>query len=343
MSTDLERGIARWLSARLADDRPVEVSDLRRIPGGASRETYRFLAKLPEREQRLILRRDPQSSLIETERRVEFAAYSAFHGTSVPVPRPIGLETDPSWLGSPFFVMEEIEGCETAIRKLTEEPWCSQVEKIGAQTWRILGEIARADPGELGLAEALEPVADADCWRRELDRWERVIDEDELAAQPIVRAAIRRLRRNPPSPAERVVTVHGDYRSGNFLFDRHGEIRGILDWEMCHLGDPLEDLAWAMNPIWSAGDAARPGRLIERERAIEIWERASGFHVDREAFAWWELFSSVKGQAIWISSSKEYASGRSTEPILLLAGWMCTDLQDRILVETLAPHDGAIA
>ena len=337
MKADLQKGIARWLSARLANDAPVEVTDLRRIPGGASRETYRFLAKLPGRERRLILRRDPESSLIETERRVEFAAYTAFHQTTVPVPRPVGLETDATWLGSPFFVMEEVEGCESAVRKLAEDPWAQHVERIGQQKWLILGQIAGADPAALGLTDVLEPVAPEDCWRRELERWERVIDEDEIAPQPIVRAAIRRLRRNPPPPAQRVVTVHGDFRSGNFLFDRGGAIRAILDWEMCHLGDPLEDLAWAMNPIWAAGDPSRPGRLIERERAIRIWEESSGFRVDREAFAWWELFSSVKGQAIWISSSKEYASGRSTEPILLFAGWMCTDLQDRILVEALAP------
>ena len=59
------------------------------------------------------------------------------------------------------------------------------------------------------------------------------------------------LRRTPPPPAQKISVVHGDYRTGNFLHDGDGVIRGILDWEMAHLGDPLEDLAWALDPLWS--------------------------------------------------------------------------------------------
>ena len=64
-----------------------------------------------------------------------------------------------------------------------------------------------------------------------------MIDEDELTPQPIARAAIRWLRRSPPPHPRRLSVVHGDYRTGNFLFDAEGRIRAILDWEMCHLGD----------------------------------------------------------------------------------------------------------
>ena len=70
------------------------------------------------------------------------------------------------------------------------------------------------------------------------------VDRNELEPQPIIRAAIRWLRANPPPPPERVSVVHGDYRVGNFLYTKEG-IHGIVDWEMAHLGDPLEDLAWS--------------------------------------------------------------------------------------------------
>lgn len=336
MNSELASGLARWLSPRIAAGGEVAIEELRRIPGGASRETYRFVARFAGGGHRLVVRRDPESSLIETDRRIEAAAYAAFAATDVPVPAVVGLETDPSWLGSPFFVMEEVEGCESAARRFAEPPWSELVDAIGERKWTILGRIAAADPRALGLADVLEPVAPEDCARRELARWERVIDEDEIAPQPIARAAIRRLRRHWPSPAARVGIVHGDYRSGNFLFDREGRIRAILDWEMCHLGDPIEDLAWALNPIWAAGDPSRPGRLIERERAIACWEKASGLRADPERLGWWETFSSVKGLAIWISSSREYADGRNQDPILLLAGWMATDLHDRILAERLS-------
>jgi len=165
-----------------------------------------------------------------------------------------------------------------------------------------------------------------------------VIDEDELTPQPIARAAIRRLRRDPPPPPRRLSVVHGDYRTGNFLFDAAGEIRGILDWEMCHLGDPLEDLAWALDPLWGWPDRERPGKLLPRERALAIWSEASGIAIDERALRWWEIFASVKGLAIWISSGREFADGRNQDPILALAGWFPTDVHERVLVERLAPR-----
>ena len=103
--------MAAYLAERLPDAADVRVDGLERIFGGASRETYRFVL-ITHREgkdesRRLILRRDPPGSLIDTERAVEFAAYRAFYGTAVPVPEALWLEEDASRLEYPFFIMEE--------------------------------------------------------------------------------------------------------------------------------------------------------------------------------------------------------------------------------------------
>ena len=335
--------IATYLAHRWPHATEVAVEEIERIFGGASRETYRVAVRYREGEarvqRRLILRRDPTSSLIETDRATEFHAYAAFHGSSVPVPRPLFLENDGRWLDGPFFVMEEVVGAVSTPKLLSEPPYVELLESIGEQKWRILGTIARADVSTIGLAKTLEAPALEDCWRRELDFWEKVIDDDELTPQPIARAAIRRLRRNPPPPPPRLSVVHGDYRTGNFLFDGTGRIRAVLDWEMCHLGDPLEDLAWALDPLWSWPDRERPGKLLPRQRALALWEDASGMTVDRRALGWWEIFASVKGLAIWISSGREFADERNQDPILALAGWFPADIHDRVLVERLAPEE----
>ena len=72
-----------------------------------------------------------------------------------------------------------------------------------------------------------------------------------------------------------------------------------------------------------------------KERAIAIWEEASGLRADPEALHWWELFSSVKGQAIWISGSQEYQDGSNKDPVLAFSGWWLTNSQDRAALETL--------
>ncbi len=339
--SELETKLAAYLAAKLPHATDVRVSGVARIHRGASRETYRFDASWREagrsRARGMILRRDPPSSLIETERRLEFEAFRAFHATRVPVPEALFLEEDPRWHERPFFVMEEITGCQASPLALAAPPYVEHCDRIGVQKWSILGAIARASIEGKELARVLEPPRPADCWRRELERWESVIDQDELSPQPIVRAAIRKLRRERPPPAVRISVVHGDYRTGNFLYDDKGTVRAILDWEMCHLGDPLEDLAWALTPLWGWPDANRPGKLIERSRALEIWERESGMAIDRRALDWWETFACVKGIAIWLSSAREFADGKSTDPVMAAAAWFATDIHNRVLVDRLAP------
>jgi aminoglycoside phosphotransferase (APT) family kinase protein len=341
MSDDLSNKLAVYLAKKLgvAD---VEIVNFARIPGGASRETYRFRARYAsngsKQDRALILRRDPPASLIETERSVEYRAYDAFHKLGLPVPEPIALEPDSGPLDRPFFIMSEIENCVTG-GILSPDPYGEFRDTIGKQFFENLGRIARADPADCGLQDFDGPKDVGDCWRHEVARWEKVVDEDEVEPQPVVRAAIRWLKRNPPPPAQKICVVHGDYRSGNFLFDDKGQIRGILDWEMSHLGDPLEDLGWAIDPLWSNGDMARPGGMIARDQAIATWEKASGLKAPKEALHWWEIFASLKGAAIWISAAREYAEGRNIDPINAFSGWFCLAFHNRILAERL----GALA
>jgi aminoglycoside phosphotransferase (APT) family kinase protein len=77
--------------------------------------------------------------------------------------------------------------------------------------------------------------------------------------------------------------------------------------------------------------------LLPRRRAIDIWQSASGIDVDPDAFRWWQVFASIKGLAIWISSTEDFANGTTKEPILAMAGWVMTDRQNRILVDRLSP------
>lgn len=335
--SDLASRLAAYAALRMPAARDVRALDLDRIHGGASRETYRFRLAWRDGardvERRLILRRDPPGSLIDTDRAVEFAAYRSFHGSAVPVPEVLWLEEDTRHLDYPFFVMEELSGLDASPTNIAG--LAQHHAKLAQQKWSILGAIARAEPDKIGLVGVMKPVAPADACRRELDYWTNVIDTDELAPQPIIRAAIRWLRRSPPPPPARLHVVHGDYRTGNFLYDKHGNVRGILDWEMAHLGDPLEDLAWSINRVWCWARDGRVGGLTSKETAIRIWEEASGLRADPEALRWWELFSSVKGQAIWISSGREYQDGANKDPVLGLSSWWLSNSQDRAALETL--------
>lgn len=330
---ELAERIAAYAARRMPQASAVQVTGLQRIFGGASRETYRFVLGwregARERSRRLILRRDPQGSLIETDRAVEFGAYRAFRGTAVPVPEALWLEEDPRHLDTPFFVMEELAGFESSPQAIVAPPYAQHATRLAERKWTILGEIAKADPLALGLDRVMTAVRAEECAPRELAYWEGKLDANELCPQPIVRAVIRRLRRNPPPPAQKIGVVHADFRTGNFLCDAAGEIHAVLDWEMAHLGDPLEDLAWSINPVWRWAKDERAGGLAPRQEAIRIWEKASGLRADPAALLWWELFSSVKGQAIWVSGGREFTAGKNQDPILALSSWLMGNSQDR--------------
>lgn len=293
---------------------PVTIANLRRFHGGAARETYRFDALTADGTRGLVLRRDPPSSLIETERRPEFDALAAFHGTEVPVPEPLFLDASGAELGSPGFIMAEVPGLHAG-EMFNPEPYGAHAAAIGAQMFSILGRIHARDPSALPDLARPEP---GDCWRVRLDHWRRAAEADAVGPEPVLWAGLRWLERHPPPPPERVTIVHGDYRSGNFLVDDDGRIGAVVDWEMVHLGDPLEDLAWAMDPLWAHG-TPRPGGTIDEAAAIATWERASGLTVNRDALRWWRVYAQVMGLAIWISSAREVADGRSIDPIMVFS------------------------
>ncbi|MFI4949444.1 MAG: phosphotransferase family protein [Caulobacterales bacterium] len=338
MSHPLEPRLAAYIAGRLPAASEVAVSALERISGGASRETYRFRLTYREdgqaHDRKLILRRDPPASLIDTERRVEFEAYRAFAGSAVPVPAMLWLEETDEALDHPFFIAEELTGFQASPQMLFAGGYETALPKVAERKWTILGEIARADPQALGLTSVMPAPALDRAWRRELDHWEAIFDSDEAEPQPIARAAIRWLRANPPPPAQKLAVVHGDYRTGNFLYDEAGEIHGVLDWEMAHLGDPLEDLAWGFNPIWQFGRGLAGG-LLPQDEAVAIWERASGLRASPAALHWWTLFNCVKGQGIWVGSARAFIDGGNREPIMVYPAWWLLNAQDRAILHVM--------
>jgi aminoglycoside phosphotransferase (APT) family kinase protein len=245
------------------------------------------------------------------------------------------LEEDGGPLERPFFLMERIDG-GTVPSPFVFDPYGEHAQALGEQFFTTLGKLAALNHEGTPIREAAPAPAPDDCWRIALDLWSGVIEADEQHPQPIVRAAIRWLYRHPPPPAQRISIVHGDYRSGNFMHDGAGTILAILDWEMAHLGDPVEDLGWAFDPLWNHFDEGKVSGLIPQAEAIALWEAASGLTVDPEALAWWSLFNAVKGQAIWTSAAKEYRDGGFADPILAISGWYTARRHDLILADRLA-------
>lgn len=328
------KAVGQHLRQALGTDH-LEIESVGRFHGGASRETYALDIVAGGALRALILRCDPKASLIDTPRVLEFAAYQSFEGSDVPVPSAISLCEDSSLIGSPFFVMERVKGGEAA-SPFSPDAYGEHRDAIGQQFFDLLGRINGADALSSPLAKFVDAPSPDQCWRRELDYWVAQVEMRALQPEPILMAAIRWLRRNPPPPAQRLSIIHGDYRNGNILHDGNGRIIAVLDWEMAHIGDPLEDLAWALDPLWNLQDESRAAGLIDRAQAIGLWEASSGLDFEDAAFAWWEMFATVKGMAIWISSGHASVGGINNDPVLAFSSWYPKTLGNHALAKRLA-------
>lgn len=345
LESDLAERFAAYAEARLPGARNARVATINRIHGGASRQTYSIDLAYEDatgpKVKGLILRRDPPDSLIDTERRIEFAALkSVFGHGGLPVPEVLFLETESEALGAPFFVMGRIETGDP-LNPFKIEDIDPHRQVIGEQFFRHLGTIAALPVEGSALAQEIDVPAPEACWRRELDYWANEIRSNARTPQPVAEAAIRHLERNPPPPAQRLSIVHGDYRSGNFLHDGEGEITALLDWEMAHIGDPFEDLAWATDMLWCGNDQERAAGFLLWPDAIALWQEASGCVFDPVAFEWWSLFSHVKGLGIWLTSEKTFAAGDNDDPILAWSGWFTLAAHELMLAMRLGPKYGA--
>ncbi len=289
--------VAAALSA--AGERPGRLG-LSRIPGGASREVY-----LAESEAgRWVLRRDPPGAQsfapLELEHRILGAAAEA----GVPVPRPISFEAGGGAFGSAGFLMEHVEGESVAPRLLRGDAYERARGALPEQLGRALARVHAIDPGSIrGLPEAEGDPAIAACelWESELDRIGEPL--------PAVEAGLRWLRLNAPPPTSERALVHGDFRLGNFIVDADG-LAAVIDWELAHAGDPVEDVGWLTIRSWRFGNDELPVAGVGGlEPFVTAYEAAGGVRYSAERLSWWEAMGNVKWAVICARQARDHLEG----------------------------------
>src|SRR5207344_1274049 len=119
-----------------------------------------------------------------------------------------------------------------------------------------------------------------ELWEAELDRIGEPL--------PAVEVGLRWLRLNRPSPVERPALVHGDFRLGNLIVDDDG-LAAVIDWELCHAGDPAEDIGWLCIRSWRFGNDDRPvAGLGAPAELLDAYAAAGGRPLEPERLRWWE-------------------------------------------------------
>jgi aminoglycoside phosphotransferase (APT) family kinase protein len=299
-STGLSSRLALVLRDTLAFGAEATVQNLRALTGGASRATWAFDAVAGDQRKSLILRIGPPDHVhagMELEARAQAAAAAA----GAPVPHVLIADDSPAALGDPFLICDEIKG-ETIVRRIQR-----QLDTAGGQPARAgllrqcaqaLAAIHRAAPDLPGLAQQ-DQIAH---WRERLDAMGDTTATFEWA--------FRWLGAHRPPPSAQVL-VHGDYRMGNLIVDG-ADLAAVLDWELVHLGEAYDDLAWFCIRAWRFGAPASlgAGGLGSIESFLRAYEQASATTVDRVAFHWWLVLATLRWGVICRYQAERHLSGQ---------------------------------
>ncbi|MEY3657000.1 MAG: hypothetical protein RL114_1358 [Actinomycetota bacterium] len=280
---ELAQGIAQVMNVSSVDD-------LRRLTGGASRETWMFSAD----GQRYVMQRvrPGHPGGLGFEPQVLLQAQVA----GVPVPQMVFDGSASDALERPFMIVRAVEG-ETIARKILRDDEFSHARTVLASQ---LG--AAAARTHMVKEEDVPGLPGPD----QLIMYRNVMDELG-EPHPVFEIAFRWLEQNRPSQDRRTL-VHGDLRLGNIMVDSSG-LTAVLDWELAHIGDPMEDLGWLCVRAWRFSGSNPVAGIGSYEELFDAYENVSGIRPQLDAVRWWEVLGTLKWGIICIRQAATHLQG----------------------------------
>jgi aminoglycoside phosphotransferase (APT) family kinase protein len=183
------------------------------------------------------------------------------------------------------FIMQRVEG-ETIARKILRD------EKFASARPQLARQLGMVAAGIHGLPLAKLPKLRRMTAAKEIAELDRDYRSFERP-RPVFELALRWLRDRDPGPSPEVTLVHGDFRHGNLIIGPDG-LRAVLDWELAHTGDPMEDLGWICVNSWRFGEIDKPvGGFGTREELFAGYETA-GRRVDAGRVKFWEVMGTLR-------------------------------------------------
>lgn len=299
----------------------VSVGEPRQLTGGASREVWSAQATdaagnpLP-----VVLRRDPPGHGDAQRMRAETACLRAAAAAGVPVPAVLASGDTAPGIDAPFLLMERVAG-ESIPRKIQRDPALAEMrERLAEKMGFVLGQIHSSAVGALTMLDTRNPIDVLESVYRALDD-----------PRPAVEIGLRWLRDHRPSRRPATL-VHGDFRLGNLLVDDTG-IRGVLDWELAHLGDPIEDLGWLCVRAWRFGAELPVAGVGTREQLLDGYEKATGERPSTAELHWWETYGTLRWLVLSRFQAQRHFGGaeRSLE-LAAIGRRVCESEYDLLLI-----------
>ncbi len=287
------------------------VTDLKRLSGGASQETWSFKIHKDGEAESLILRRAPggtasnaSGTAVGLETEAKLIQLSAEAGVVVPTVRYVAKPEDEIGSG---FIMNHVHGETLGSKIVRSEDFASVRPKLARQCGEALAKLHAVPVATLPTLR-FSPATE------EIERYKEVY-KTHGHPHPVFDLAFKWLGNNVPAD-DRVTLVHGDFRNGNIMFDATDGVVAVLDWELAHIGDPIEDMGWICVNSWRFGGIDKPvGGFGSREDMLAGYEDAGGPKVDLERVKFWEVLGTLKWGVMCTTMYEAFKTGmdRSVE------------------------------
>jgi aminoglycoside phosphotransferase (APT) family kinase protein len=302
--TDLAERLHAFLTERVPEATDIRIDELSPVSGGNARKAYSFDLVIGEKDGHIdipcIMLMQAGAGQLENDLTAEFRVIEALNDTGVPAPRALWLDADGSGLGAPTVIMERVTGVTDFLALRAPEP-AGRNKAIALAFADAAAKLHNAPIDGLGFLGATTRETAA---AEQVAIWEAQFRKHRMEPHPAIAFAFQWLKTHTPT-AERISLVHGDYRLGNFLFEDE-RITALLDWEMAHLGDPAEDIAWAYRALWT------PEMHVPIDDFIARYHAAGGPTIRPENLLFYRLFGEIKHAVISLTAARSFADGRTS-------------------------------
>lgn len=275
------------------------VTDVVLLTGGASRQTWRAVV---DGLTVIAQRRQPGS---ERDMRVEAAVLRAAGRAGVAAPHVLACVEAPD--GVVTLVTRFVVG-ETIARRILRD--AEYVTARGRFVAQLGATMARLHQVEVAAAPGLERIDEFVAYREQLD---------ELGEpHPTFELALRWLTERRPDARDECI-VHGDLRLGNVIVDSGG-LAAVIDWELAHVGHPLQDLGWACVPAWRFGSPLPVAGVGTREQLLDAYNAEAGTSYTADDLRWWEVFGILRWGVMCIAQAQRHLTGTTRSHELAAIG-----------------------
>jgi aminoglycoside phosphotransferase (APT) family kinase protein len=307
------KGLAAFLSQHWG--KSVAIENMTQASAGARRRNMLFDAVAGGERTKLVATIVPFAAMQLNPIEVEASNLQLAEAAGMPAPHVHAVTSDTSWVGGPFFITTQIAG-ETIPR---------QVLRLVEKTPGLGATLARLHSADAAKAHPQVPRPNGHPLETALAVSRRQIDE-LLQPSPAFTLCFNWLKRNIPPAPKRIVVVHGDFRNGNIIVGSDG-LRASLDWEGCHLGDPMEDCGWVVQRMWRfRNDALEVGGFGSVDELRAGYQEAGG-EWNEQRFRWWKAQGTLRWGLGLAGQAKQHLDGSVPSIVLAASGRRVAELE----------------